>query len=547
MISKFLANMRIQRKLVLAFSLLFILMISLSVIAISMISRVNSCTQEIANINLLGVKWLGHIKYDFIYIRLKDYRYVTATDVKDQQETEKAINNLKEQMNKHIALYEQVPKIEEEKKVLQEALDIWQQYIVEESKYIELVKEGKAAEASELLRNGISPKLNKMLTEKLNILTDMSDRDSQASIIHSEQTYKQAWLSILVLLIVAIVIALVLVTVITSSIVRPLNQAVDVAHQIAAGNLQQEISVTTNDETGQLLRSIKGMSGKLSQVLVTVRNNIENISAAATQISSASQNLSQGTSEQAAAVEKTTDNMGHMNNFIAKNSQTGTEMEALILSGVGGMEKSKVAMVDTVTAMRTIANKILIIQEIAYRTNLLALNAAIEAARAGEQGKGFAVVAAEVRKLAESSQGAAQDIVKLASESVKQAERTGHLLEELVPTIEKTCRMVQEVAVASREQSSGIHQVERAMNEIDKVTQRNAAASEELASTSEQMAAQAISLMDLITYFHIAPEHETLQRRSAAKRKSPAPSPSSFISHTEPLLDNDDSQGGYYH
>jgi methyl-accepting chemotaxis protein len=157
----------------------------------------------------------------------------------------------------------------------------------------------------------------------------------------------------------------------------------------------------------------------------------------------------------------------------------------------------------TVEAMKSIADKIGIIDDIAYQTNLLALNAAIEAARAGEHGKGFAVVAAEVRKLAERSQVAAQEIGQLAGSSVKMAEHAGNLLTEIVPSIQKTSDLVQEIASASEEQSTGVGQINSAMGQLNKATQQNASASEELAATAEELGGQAGQLQQLMEFFSV--------------------------------------------
>jgi methyl-accepting chemotaxis protein len=176
----------------------------------------------------------------------------------------------------------------------------------------------------------------------------------------------------------------------------------------------------------------------------------------------------------------------------------------MAVKGTKDADESAQAVRQSVDAMTQIAQKISIIEEIAYQTNLLALNAAIEAARAGEQGRGFAVVATEVRKLAERSQSAAKDIGSLATASVDIAQRSGRLLTELVPTIRKTADLVREVTAASLEQSGGVSQINKAMTLVDQVTQRNASASEELASTAEEMSSQAEALQQTISFFKSA-------------------------------------------
>jgi methyl-accepting chemotaxis protein len=179
-------------------------------------------------------------------------------------------------------------------------------------------------------------------------------------------------------------------------------------------------------------------------------------------------------------------------------------MEVVATKGAREAEESGKAVTHTVDAMKSITQKIEIIDDIAYQTNLLALNAAIEAARAGEHGKGFAVVATEVRKLAERSQAAAKEISSLATDSVKVAEHSGKLLEELVPSIKRTAELVQEVTAASREQSSGVGQINKAMAQVDQVTQRNASSAEELSSTAEELASQSEALLQLMNFFKVS-------------------------------------------
>jgi methyl-accepting chemotaxis protein len=326
-------------------------------------------------------------------------------------------------------------------------------------------------------------------------------------------------------------------------ITKPLNHAVRIAEQLSQGDVDIHIDVRSTDETGQLLsamsamaasfkewaaaadriaagdltiqvtpRSDKDMLGrafvaminKLSEIVGSVREAAGTLSSASAQVSSSAQNLSQGTSEQAASVEETTSSLEQMSASITQNADNSRQMEQMALKGAKDTDESGRAVKEAVEAMKSIAEKISIIEEIAYQTNLLALNAAIEAARAGEHGKGFAVVATEVRKLAERSQSAAKEISSLAGSSVKVAERAGQLLGDLVPFIKKTADLVQDAAAASQEQSAGVSQVNKAMGQVDQVTQRNASSAEELSSTAEEMASQAEGLQQLISFFQIS-------------------------------------------
>jgi methyl-accepting chemotaxis protein len=286
-------------------------------------------------------------------------------------------------------------------------------------------------------------------------------------------------------------------------ITRPLETISSVATRIAHGDLTGRLEHHSEDEIGVLADAFRSMRDRLAQVIGDVRDGAMALSSAAAQLSQTSQSLSSRATEQAATFEEMTSNLQTMNESIVKNADSSRRVEALAAKGAGDAEKSCQAVDATVEAMKQIASHISIVDEIAYQTNLLALNAAIEAARAGENGKSFAVVASHVRKLAEGSRTAAKRISTVASDSVKIAEQSGHLLQALVPSIDTTSHLMKGVATTSSEQSLGVGHLNKAMLGLNDVTQQNAAAAEELSSTAEEMAAQAESLLRLVSFFQV--------------------------------------------
>ena len=336
----------------------------------------------------------------------------------------------------------------------------------------------------------------------------------------SAVAYSRMRIGFLIFLAGVALVALVAATVTIRGIVLPIGQSVVLAQAVAAGDLRAAVQVTGKDEVGQLLAALQTMTVRLRETMSQVRAGAEALSAASGQVSATAQSLSQGTSEQAASVEETTSGLEEMSASITQNAENARQTEQMASQGARDAAESGDAVRQSVDAMTTIAEKISIIEDIAYQTNLLALNAAIEAARAGEHGRGFAVVATEVRKLAERSQVAATSINELAGNSVAVAKRSGERLTELVPAIRRTAELVQEVAAASREQASGVTQINKAMGQVDQVTQRTASAAEELASTSEELSSQAETLQQLIAYFRV--DEGSIRRAIAVTPAVPA-------------------------
>ncbi|MFO7597907.1 MAG: methyl-accepting chemotaxis protein [Desulfocurvibacter africanus] len=332
---------------------------------------------------------------------------------------------------------------------------------------------------------------------------------------------------------------------ITRIITQALNKGVSFAAEVAQGRLDTNLAIEQRDEIGKLADSLRGMVGKLREVVGEVMAASENVASGSGELASSAEMISQGTTEQAASIEEisagteeisssieeisasieeVSASMEQMSANIRQNTENARVTEQTAVKSAENARKGGQAVAETVRAMKDIAQKISIIEEIARQTNLLALNAAIEAARAGEHGKGFAVVAAEVRKLAERSGTAAAEIRDLSGGSVAVAEDAGRMLELMVPDIQRTAELVQEISAASREQDAGAEQVNTAVQQLDKtiqqlngaiqqlsgaiqqldtVIQQNASAAEEMASTSEELSSQAEQLQSTISFFSL--------------------------------------------
>ena len=420
-----------------------------------------------------------------------------------------------------------------------------QQYAKTFEEVAGLVTSGMMKDAVRLSRSQSDTQADRMIIEiereiERNKRRMAQDSSAVVAAEHAATTFT------LGLTILAALLSLAFAALLTGGITRPIRQVVQLAQHIAAGRIQGNVRVNRRDETGLLLESMNSMSAKLREIIGEIHAGAHSLSSVSAQMSAAAQSLSQGTSEQAAAVEETTASLEQMGASISQNADNSRQAGHAILKGAQDAEAGGRAVRDTVEAMKAIAQKIAIVDEIAYQTNLLALNAAIEAARAGEHGRGFAVVATEVRKLAERSQEAAKEIGGVATSSVMTAEHAGQVLMEMVPSIRKTAEMVQEVVVASQEQSTGVGQMNKAMSQVDQVTQRTAAASEQLASTAVQVAGQVQALRDLVAFFQMgngagAFEAQSPEAESHSSRSEQHPTPTAPAGHATQVQDHRDA------
>jgi methyl-accepting chemotaxis protein len=331
-----------------------------------------------------------------------------------------------------------------------------------------------------------------------------------------------------------IFISLLSATILIRNLLRQLGgepaHIAEIAGKIASGDLTMSLESGKKQDTG-VFAAMKIMVEKLRAVVGDVVIAVDNVAAGSQQLSATAQQMSQGATEQAASVEQVSSSIEEMSSSIKQNADNSGQTEKIAVKSAADAGNGGAAVAETVMAMKEIAAKISIVEEIARQTNLLALNAAIEAARAGEHGKGFAVVASEVRKLAERSQSAAGEISILSSRSVQVAESAGEMLSKMVPDIQKTAELVQEISASSREQDTGAEQIGKAIQQLDSVIQQNASASEEMASTSEELSGQAGQLKDTISFFRI--DGSGVRQQSHAVRMPQQKAQVAHIGHKE--------------
>lgn len=287
-------------------------------------------------------------------------------------------------------------------------------------------------------------------------------------------------------------------------ITHPLTDMQQFVGALAKGNLAARVRFSQDDEVGFLSEALQAMQDQLNHVVEQVRSNSDALGSASHEINATAHSISQSAIEQATSLEQTLTSIQALNLSVRQNADNAKITNSMATTAAEEAANSGQAVKRTVEVMKAIADKIGLIEDIAYKTNLLSLNAAIEATRAGEHGKGFNVVATEVRKLAENSRLAAQEINSLAKNSVKIAEDAGNLLEKMVPTIQKTADLVGEITVSSEEQAQGIGLISDAVYRLDKAAQQNASGSEQLAATAEELSAQAMQLQQVMSFFKLA-------------------------------------------
>jgi methyl-accepting chemotaxis protein len=511
-------NMKIGMRLGSGFAVVLLLMSILAYLGISGMSVMNAKIDELVNQNAYKTA-LSNTLAENVHIVSRVTRTIVLLKDETAMSAERAkLLKARDAYDKAWDALEKTPASEKGRDLRKNIQNAAAAARPVNNQVLELTIAHKDEEALSLLMKTAAPLVGTWqdaIDQNLALQAQNNSDDANAA----EQAYVGARNQMLILSGIAIAIGVLIALWVTRSITSPLSQAVGVAGALAEGDLTVRIEANSKDETGMLLAAMQVMVGKLSQVIGEVNGAASNIASASEEVATTAQSMSQATSEQAASVEETSASVEQMSASINQNTDNAKVTDGMASQAAKQAIEGGGAVRETVTAMKQIAGKIGIIDDIAYQTNLLALNAAIEAARAGEHGKGFAVVAAEVRKLAERSQIAAQEISELAGGSVEKAERAGKLLDDIVPAIGKTSELVQEIAAASSEQSSGAGQINTAMTQLNQITQQNASSSEELAATAEEMSSQAAQLQQAMGFFKVNAGHAST---AAAVSHAPA-------------------------
>ena len=512
-------NMKIAMRLGLANGVLLLFLAGLIWVSISNMAKIQLNLERIVSINNVRIELANEMNDDISEVSIEMRNILIDKKIEKRQEYVKRIAELRDKYNEGFKkLVELTPK--DDAKALgliakiTAACDLARPL---NSKVSDLALAGKDAESAELLNKEARPAVRSWL----NLIGEMVEHAKDRNKTRNDEAvamYSQARSLMFGLGALSLALAALITFLLARSITRPLMQAVGVADRLSQGDLTMNVEVQSSDETGQLLAAMETMVTKLREIVGEVSAAADNVAGGSTELSASAESMSQGATEQAAAAEEASSSMEQMTSNIKQNADNAIQTEKIAVKSSTDAREGGVAVAQTVAAMKDIAVKINIIEEIARQTNLLALNAAIEAARAGEHGKGFAVVASEVRKLAERSQLAAAQISELSSNSVQIAEKAGAMLATMVPDIQKTAELVQEISASSREQDTGAEQINKAMQQLDQVIQQNASAAEEMSSTAEELSSQAEQLQSSVAFFNVGGSARRVQpvRRAAA-------------------------------
>jgi methyl-accepting chemotaxis protein len=554
----------IKLKLALAFGLMIILLAVTAGYGIYSLSNLNSAISQVIAGPAKRLEHAQNVGVLQLRIVRSQMNMATSVSAEDFAKHLEASDRNRKLFTEEVTWLKGAAATEAGKQGWQDVLDLSTTLFTVDDRIRALSRAGNSAEAVRLATGE-----GRQVVDQIEDLIEKRLESTKAQMVEADQAtdaqYETTRNVVITITSVALLIAIAAALWIALGIGSGLRKIMTVAEAVSIGDLNQTVEIKTNDEIRDLVNTINVMTANLrntAQIADQIANGnltvtpkslsekdtlgmalesmverlrgvvadalaaSQNVSSGSQELSASSETLAQGATEQASSAEEASASMEEMAANIKQNADNAAQTEKIARQSSKDAEASGQAVGRAVTAMRTIAEKISIVQEIARQTDLLALNAAVEAARAGEHGKGFAVVASEVRKLAERSQAAAAEISSLSGETVQVATEAGDMLNKLVPDIHKTAELVSEISAACREQDIGASQINEAIQQLDKVTQQNAGASEEMSSTSEELAAQAEELQASIAFFKVeSGSAKRQQQQPAAARMPAAPKP----------------------
>ncbi|QQN37574.1 MCP four helix bundle domain-containing protein (plasmid) [Rahnella aceris] len=541
---KLINNMRVGARLGAAFSLVILLLVIVSGIAITKISSINTSIEQIISDRYVKVRLAFDVR-DGVNDQIKYLRGIVI-DTKNPEQNKKRYLQLDDTVKKTNLAMDKIAAIQstvtgkQKIKTLQEAGETFE---TAKEQLIALARAGDMDGATEFVLRKLTTSQNAYL-DLATAFANSQDQQLQAEGKTAIADGATAIQLTLIFSALAILMAAALGYFLTRSITRPLHTAVKVAENVAAGDLTTQIQVMSQDETGQLMQGLKNMNENLLKIVTEVRAGANAITSASSEIAAGNLDLSSRTEQQASSLEETASAMEQMTATVKQNADNARQANLLAAQASrvavqGGEVVGEVVntMEGINTSSRKIVDIIAVIDGIAFQTNILALNAAVEAARAGEQGRGFAVVASEVRNLAQRSASAAKEIKVLIDDSVAKVDngtqlvaKAGATMAEVVSSVKNVTDIVGEIAIASNEQSTGIEEINKAITQMDEVTQQNAALVQEASSAAYSLNEQAERLSQAISIFKVSAGSATAAVRKAGQTKSPA-----LLSNRQPV------------
>ena len=516
----FLTRIRIGPRLAAAFAVSVLLLCAVAAISLLSIRSINAALREVTNDRYAKVRLVLDIKEQLSRQAGFAAKALIVEDVARRKASIAALERARAAVTKDFEVLEESVKSEEGRRELSALVKERGDYVKEIVAYERDVQDDKLAEARSALLGPVQQQLNEYETLLDRFTLFEEDKMDKANLQAEQIVHTSQWL-IIGLGVAAVTIAVILARLVSTSITRPIGEAVKVAQTVAAGDLRSTFHIVGSDEAAELLRALEQMNGSLARIVGDVRSSSESIATGSSQIAMGNADLSQRTEEQAANLQQTAASMEQLTATVKQNADSASAATQLAASASEAATQGGVAVGQVVQTMeritassKKIGDIIGVIDGIAFQTNILALNAAVEAARAGEQGRGFAVVATEVRTLAQRSAEAAREIKVLIGASVENVESgtrqvadAGRTMEELVGRVRRVNDLIGEISAASGEQSRGVSQIGDAVTQLDQVTQQNAALVEESAAAAESLKHQAAQLAQTVSAFQLASAH----------------------------------------